>query len=441
MIKSLIKGTFILTFTGIITKLIGFLYKIYLSNIFEPETLGIYQLIFPVFALCFTIFGAGLQTAVSQMAAANKADKCYLKDLCIKACIISVILAVLSGGAIFLFSDKIACTFIGEARCSLLLKYLAIAFIPCGIASCINGIYYGLRKTLVPAVSQLIEQIMRVGFLFVTVLLSNMNNMEFICIFAVIAISVGEIISMIYNIIMIVQLLGKNDDICKATNYPVSARLLKLAAPLTGNRLIIAVLHSVETFMIPVMLKKYGMSSGEALSVYAVLTGMAMPFIMFPATITSSLSVILLPAISELSDKPDKVKRTSSICLWTTLILGVFSTVFFMTLGKDMACFVFKNDTVGVFVEILSFLCPFIFLSTTLTSIINGLGKTNATFIITVIGLCIRISLTLKTVPFKGISGYLISILISQLFVTLISYNYYRRLLLKGRIISKKNET
>ena len=41
------------------------------------------------------------------------------------------------------------------------------------------------------------------------------------------------------------------------------------------------------------------LTSGEALSTYGVLTGMALPLILFPSTITHSVSVMLLPAVAE----------------------------------------------------------------------------------------------------------------------------------------------
>ena len=71
------------------------------------------------------------------------------------------------------------------------------------------------------------------------------------------------------------------------------------------------------------------------------------------------------------------------------------------------------------------------FAATTLTSIINGLGYTHITFFITIIGLTVRILLTIKLVPVQGISGYLIGLLLSQLMVTAMSYCYYKRLLRK----------
>jgi len=63
--NTIIKGTLILTFAGLLTRLIGFFYRIFLSKALGAETLGLYQLIFPVYGICFTIYASGIQTAIS----------------------------------------------------------------------------------------------------------------------------------------------------------------------------------------------------------------------------------------------------------------------------------------------------------------------------------------------------------------------------------------
>lgn len=65
--------------------------------------------------------------------------------------------------------------------------------------------------------------------------------------------------------------------------------LVWLASTLTVTRLFITLLNSIETVLLPAMLRKYGYSGEEALSIYGVLTGMTFSFLLFPSTITNSL--------------------------------------------------------------------------------------------------------------------------------------------------------
>ena len=72
MKNQLLKGTLILSGAGILTRILGFIYRIFLSGTLGEVNLGIYQLIFPVYSLCFTLYGAGIQTAISQMISHEK---------------------------------------------------------------------------------------------------------------------------------------------------------------------------------------------------------------------------------------------------------------------------------------------------------------------------------------------------------------------------------
>ena len=59
--------------------------------------------------------------------------------------------------------------------------------------------------------------------------------------------------------------------------------ILILALPLMGNRLVLNLLGSAEAILIPSRLIDYGLTNKEALSIYGVLTSMALPFILFPS--------------------------------------------------------------------------------------------------------------------------------------------------------------
>ena len=78
---TIIKGTLILTIAGLITRLIGFFYKIYLSNTLGAEKLGLYQLVFPIYGICFTLFASGIQTAISKLVAEENGKQLLMHNL------------------------------------------------------------------------------------------------------------------------------------------------------------------------------------------------------------------------------------------------------------------------------------------------------------------------------------------------------------------------
>ena len=88
--------------------------------------------------------------------------------------------------------------------------------------------------------------------------------------------------------------------------------------------------------------------------------------------------------------------------------------------GKEMGIYIFSSETAGRFIRTLGFICPFLYMSTTITSMLNGLGKTTTTLMINVTTLLIRITSIITMVPKYGIIGYLFGILTSLLIKTLL---------------------
>ncbi len=73
----MVAGTVILTVTGLVSRFIGFFYRIFLSNVFGAEGMGLYQLISPVLALSFSLTVSGIQTAISKYVASETSTHDY----------------------------------------------------------------------------------------------------------------------------------------------------------------------------------------------------------------------------------------------------------------------------------------------------------------------------------------------------------------------------
>ena len=419
--NTIIKGTFILTIAGLLTRIIGFFYKIFLSKALGAELLGVYSLIFPIYGICFTLYASGIQTGISKLVAEEigYGNEQRARKVLRTGVLISFTIAITLSVLLYQTSDWIATYYLLEPKCASSLRILAYLFPFCGITACINGYYFGKKKASVPAATQLLEQVVRVSFVYLFALWLGEGDFSVTCELAVWGIVLGEIASNLYNIISLQFGKLKIPDL-DASSPSFVKPLAKITLPLTMNRLLLSVLHSIETVMIPAMLKKSGLSTAEALSLFGILNGMAIPFLMFPSTITNSLSVLLLPAISEAQAKKNVrlISHTVSISLKYSLILGIFSTAFFAYFGKQLGYCVYGIKEAGTYLAILSWLCPLLYSATTLSSIINGLGKAHLTFINSIIGMSFRILLLAFIVPKYGIMGFFITYLISQLVIT-----------------------
>lgn len=428
----LITGTLILTITGFASRFIGFFYRIFLSRLFGPEGMGIYQLISPVLALSFSLTVAGMQTAISKYVAGETISKDYRSSVLHLSAgfILSMLLSFMCTVGIYCYADEIALHFLMESRTAPLLRIIALSIPMATVHSCINGYFYGIRQTAVPALCQLSEQVVRVGSVYAIYYFCLKHNMTPTISFAVVGLVIGESASMLVSLIAVrahfVNVVPKNYGSLFSLDLPAflaaSKGLLMLAVPLSLNRVIINFLQSVEAIFIPNRLIHYGYDNATALSIYGVLTGMAMPLIFFPGAITNSICVLLLPIVSEAeaSNNRNTIKKAVNKCIRYGFLLGILCTSVFLCTGKFLGNLLYQNSLAGSFIVILSFLCPLMYIASTLNSILNGLGKTGLTFVYSMLSLLVRLAFVFWGIPILGIHGYLWGILASQAVQTLL---------------------
>ena len=430
----LLIGTFILTVTGLLSRFIGFFYRIFLSKVFGAEGMGIYQLISPVLALSFSLTVSGMQTAISKYVASETSTHDYKTSFRTlwTGFLLSMALSFGCMAYIYRYSDWIASAFLLEKRTAPLLRIISLSIPMATVHSCINGYFYGIKKTAVPALTQLSEQIVRVGSVYLIYAVCVQKNMTPTISFAVVGLVIGEGASMIVSVVAIIcrsfQVFEKPSCIkmpapgalLPPSYGKIAGNLLRLAAPLSANRIIINVLQSIEAIYIPNRLMTYGLNNADALGVYGVLTGMSLPLILFPSAITNSISVLLLPIVSEADANGNH--NTVAKAIWKSiqycLLLGFLCTAVFLLFGRFAGRLLFNSELAGSFILTLSFICPFLYIASTLNSILNGLGKTALTFSYSIFSLLVRLLFVFYAIPIYGIKGYLWGMLASQMVQT-----------------------
>jgi stage V sporulation protein B len=136
------------------------------------------------------------------------------------------------------------------------------------------------------------------------------------------------------------------------------------------------------------------------------------------------MSVMLLPEVSSAQAQKNNshIANTMNRSVQVCMIMGIISTFLFLFYGARFGAIIFHETSVEYFVKILAMLCPFYYLTTTLGSILNGLGRTTLTCIHNIAGILIRIASLIILVPVMGIKGYMFGLLISQLGVCIAHY-------------------
>ena len=222
-----------------------------------------------------------------------------------------------------------------------MIRIIALSIPLSCIHSCFNGYYLGLKKAGISASAQLLEQIIRVLSVFTIAQLLLKNGQTPSLSLAVIGLLAGESASTLFSVLIFAGMSRKicTDKFPQAGFFHRSAfigPILKMAFIVNVNRIIVNLFASAETILLPQSLENSGLSGPEALSVYGVLFGMVLPLLLFPNALTGSISVMLLPAVSEANEKnqKDRIRSLTSRTFFFCFSLGILCMIFFLLTGN-----------------------------------------------------------------------------------------------------------
>lgn len=437
--NKIISATIILTAAGVLTRCFGFVNRIFLSQLIGAKELGIYQMISPICMVVYSLTTYGITTSLTKLTAGilAKGKKEEAETLFKKASILTFLLSFLGFLIVFFGSDFICTHILGTNMLSKGLKILSFSFFPVALKGCILAYFLGMEKSGLHASSQLFEQIFRVGsiFLFAYCFPSIAHD----ALLAVYGLVMGEYTSFLFCFFHFIREKRKNginpfDDHSsaqvvtvkklKGNKNPWFQALIRQSIPITANKFCITLFASAEAILIPKMLLLYHQNLQLVMEEYGQLTGMALPFLQFPATITNSLALILLPVVSKEAslDKSKRLQKLTRYCIFSCLFLGIICTGFFYLTGTFLGEFVFHSIDTGNMIRKLCLLCPFLYLSSTMGSILNGLNRMTSSFLYHLLAIGLRTFIILIFVPEYGLKAYFIGMLSSSFLHSLLQY-------------------
>ncbi|MGL5314640.1 MAG: polysaccharide biosynthesis protein [Peptostreptococcaceae bacterium] len=409
-IPNLVLSTIILFLSNIIVRALGFLYKIFLSRSMGETGLGIYYILFNFLMICIALTTTGIPTALSCLVSKKNAikDKHSSNVLFISTLYISFFISLAISLIVSFNAKYLSLKLLKDADLNLFVLAICPAIVVITISNVLRGYYYGLKDVTVPALGQVLEQIVRILFVFLVIMYLKNDAMN--CYVALLGISIGEIM----NILFITFKLYKNSNLYNKYTisikdfYSSSIETVKMSIPITCNRMSNILLNSVSSLIIPSRLALSGMSYAQSLSIYGIITGMVMPFIYLPFTVGSALIVNLIPSISQeiTLNKYTSVKKKIAYSLLLTICVGGFCSIFFYFFSDKICFLIFKNKLAGQYLKSMFLVPLFISLNHTLSGILQSIRKEVACSIITITCMIIQLVSLYLLLPIPNINIY-----------------------------------
>jgi len=416
MRKSIVNKIMVITLSSFIIKVLGFVFRIYLSNTVGPEGMGLYQLVLSVYALGATVSTSGISTAISRLTAIyEKNAKKILKTGIIITQLISFGVAL----TVYFGAEYIGVNFIKDIRTVSSVRTVALSFPAIALFASLSGYFNGLTKVKYPMRGQIAEQIVRILFIFSLISRAMANGIESALKITSWGIVLGEYLSMIYLYEKYRRNLRNQGEVYIRRGF--FKDIIKISLPVSVNGYFQSFLHTVESMVIPGKFILYGYTHKEALSFLGMIKGMAMPLIFFPTVILSAVSTISLPHISKAQSKNDRegIKRAVKKSLTLAFITGLMVMIIFLFFSDKICVVIYKSTEVADTLKSLSLLVPVMYINIVTNGILNGLGKQFFLMIFGVISGAVRIAMICIFIPSLGFQGYILSTVICEAFMTI----------------------
>nr|WP_284693997.1 oligosaccharide flippase family protein [Paeniclostridium ghonii] len=413
-IPNLVYSTLVLFLSNFIVRILGFLYKIFLSNNLSQVHLGIYHMVFNFLMICIAFTTTGIPTALSCLVARKKAfnDKHSTNSLFISAIYISFFIAGLISLIVAISSDILSLRLLHSNTSSIFILALCPSIIAITISNIVRGYYYGIKQVDIPAISQILEQISKIVFVYLIV--KNFKSPTLICLSAIIGISIGECISLSFMTLGLARrpYIDNKYTINIKEFIRSSYNTIRMSIPITCNRMSNIVLNSISSMIIPSRLSLSGITYTTALGIYGTIAGMVFPFIYLPFILVSALVVNIIPSISlDISSKNIKaIKSKILFAVILTLVMGILCSIIFYLFGEKICLYTFKNKIAGFYLKYMCLVPLFLSLNHVISGILHSIGKE---FIASVIGITSIVIQTLclyfiLPMPNIGLWGYIL---------------------------------
>ncbi len=418
--NSFIQGALILTVAGIIVKFIGAISRIYLSRLLGGEGIGLYQMAYPIYLLCLSVSSAGLPVAISIMVAERNAVNDYLGGQ--KVFRISMIALFLTGAffSVLLFFGAgwlVETGLVRDSRAYWSLLALSPAVFCATLLATLRGYFQGLQLMTPSAVSQILEQVVRVATMIAFAVILLPYGLEYGAAGATLGAAPGAFVGIISLIVFYYMTRGwrkelaDNQDktIAPQSAFYIIKRLLVLAIPVSLANIMLPIVSNIDLIIVPRRLEVAGFDVEQATTLFGYLTGMATSLVNMPTIVTASLAASLVPVISEAvtQGKHDIVSKRTDTAMRLSNLITIPAFIGMCVIATPISSMLYATPDAGPCIAVMSFGVFLLGVQQVTTGVLQGMGKTAIPFINMVVSACVKIVLSwnLTALPAMGVLG------------------------------------
>lgn len=403
-----------MTAVSLVMRSAGVSFNAYLTAKTGSAGIGLFQLVMSVYSLAVTFSGAGIRLAGMRMTveinSSGRNDMRKSLGMCITY---AGICGSVFGFILYFSSGFIGNNLISDPRTALPLRILSLSLPFTAMSSALGGYFTACGRITQYSAVQLLEQGFKIAAVIFLINRISYPDTAYSCVAIVAGMTASEIFSF-----LLASMLKRHSLPPKSTKLPINlSRILRVAIPDAAGTCARSILLTAEHLLIPEGFKKSGENSDMALSAYGRIHAMAMPLLLYPSAILTSLSALLIPELAKKNEAGDidGIKRTVVKQLKNTLAFSLLCAAFFAVFAPALSRLVYKSDEAVFYMRILSPLVPVMYLDTVTDGMLKGLDQQIYSMRYNIIDSAFCVVAVLLALPKYAVKGYIMILYASEI--------------------------
>ena len=438
--ESFMKSVLVLMISQVLIKLLGLVYRIYLTNRegFGDEGNAIYSGGYQIYALLLTVSSIGVPNAISKLVSEKVAigDHKSAHRIFKIAIATFAIIGLIGTLVLFLGAGYISRVILQIPEAELTLVALSPAIFFVTISSVVRGYFNGRQKMSVTAKSQTLEQVFKTLLTIVVVeiiaIISKIST-SFMAAGANLATTLSVLLSFSY-----LALYYKKDkkeiasEIKETINYKkepiikIVKKILFVSFPITLSAIMSTLNKNIDSFTVIRGLKTFLPEAVSKIQ-YGILSGKVDTLITLPLSFNIAFATALVPSVSSSMAQDDEktASKRISFSILITILIGLPCTFGMIIFSQQILNLLFPNASSGnILLQISAITIIFAVLAQTVNGALQGLGKIMVPAISSLIGLIAKLILNVILIPIPsiGVNGAAIASIINNILAFGISF-------------------
>lgn len=439
--STLVKGAMVLTLAGIVSKILSAGYRIPLQNLTGDLGFYIYQQIYPILGMAMILGLYGFPSAISKIGADIRADG---KVISVRQFYLPLfMILIIMNGCLFIIFSMSASTFaqvVGDLKLERIYKMTAFIFLLIPFIALIRGGFQAQNMMLPTAISQVSEQIVRVGIIILASVYITLYDKDIYLIgFAA---NIASFLGILSAGVVLVGFWFKYRPTFNSyymipwKAYIKTVFVFGIVASLI--HMILLIVQVADSFTLVPSLVEYGLTPNEARMEKGIFDR-GYPLIQLGAVLGSSFALALIPSLSKQKHRSNEFYQVISKALSFSIYLATGAMIGLLIIFPEVNVLLFKDHQGDTSLQILAISVLLSSLSITSATILQGIGSVNIVACFIGVLFLVKWCMNQWLVPFWGTIGSSLATVCSLLILCLFVLWQLKRQLPKLKVLQGIN--